>query len=108
CYYSHYISHIHLYIQYIPTLRSSDLIETLKLGFSDESDEGRFNNISEPDFLSRKISYLTNEFRFSSVQSINISDKDWSSVIEDHIGREHVLNPFKFPYHMPASFFIKK
>src|SRR5699024_8961655 len=83
CYYSHYISHIHLYIQYIPTLRSSDLIETLKLGFSDESDEGRFNNISEPDFLSRKISYLTNEFRFSSVQSINISDKDWSSVIED-------------------------
>lgn len=58
-------------------------IETLKLGFSDESDEGRFNNISEPDFLSRKISYLTNEFRFSSVQSINISDEDWSSVIED-------------------------
>lgn len=58
-------------------------IETLKLGFSDESYEGRFNNISEPDFLSRKISYLTNEFRFSSVQSINISDEDWSSVIED-------------------------
>lgn len=56
---------------------------TLKLDFPDESDEGRFNDIADPNFLLEKVSYLTNEFRFSSVQMIDVSDENWKSTVED-------------------------
>ncbi|WP_276804354.1 DUF3037 domain-containing protein [Lactobacillus hominis] len=58
-------------------------VETLNFNLPDESDEGRFNNISDPNYLTNKVSYLTNEFRFSSVQAIYTSDENWKSDVED-------------------------
>ena len=58
-------------------------LEVNTLNLETEDEKKRFSDIKDKDFLSNRISYLANEFRFSSIQSLVTSDAAVKKDIEN-------------------------